>query len=143
VSDQRQQRTDFLRTQHNRQFLAVPGPNEREDQPRSLPRDLVEESDPIKVDASRALRDLLLIDQGEEGLPNLLFTDLIGSLPVLLGQVFDGFKRALPSFGGQTPELQVFTQTASERSQRHPPVRGESHESQWFTRIRKLDDRSA
>jgi hypothetical protein len=43
--------------------LAVPGTDALEDRPRALPRALVEESDPIELEASRALGDLLLIAQ--------------------------------------------------------------------------------
>jgi hypothetical protein len=143
VFDHSHQAADFLRTQPDRQLSAVPGPKERADRPRALPRDRVEEPDPREVEASRARRDLLLIEQGEEVLPDLLFTDLIGRLPVVWGQVFDGFERARLSLGGQTPEVPVFAPTASERSHGHPPVRGESHGSKWSTRIRKIDGRSA
>jgi hypothetical protein len=117
--------------------------DEFEDGPRALQRALVEESDLIQVDASRALRDLLFIDQGEAVLPDLLFTALIGSSPVVSGQVFDGFQIALLSRGGQTPELQVFAHPASERSHGHPPVRGASHGSKSSTRISQIVDRSA
>jgi hypothetical protein len=85
--------------------LAVPGTDELEDRPRALQGALVEEPDPIEMDASRALRDLLLIEQVEEVLSDLLCTELIGSPPVVLGQVFDGFQIALLSLGGQSTEL--------------------------------------
>jgi hypothetical protein len=103
----------------------------------------VEEADPREVEASRALRDLLFIDQVEEVLPDLPFTELIGRPPVVLREAFDGFQIALLSLGGQTPEVQVFEHAASERSHGHPPVRGDSHGSNWSTRIRKRDGRVA
>jgi hypothetical protein len=102
---QGQQGAHFPRTQHDGEFLAVPGTDELEDGPRALQRALVEESDPIQVDASRALRDLLLIEQVEEVLPELLFANVIGSPSVVLSQVFDGFEIALLGPGGQAPEL--------------------------------------
>src|SRR5262245_32344289 len=96
---QGQQGAHFLGTQHNRQFLAGPGTDELEHRPRALQRVLVEEPDSIEVDASRALRALLFIDQVEEVLPDLPFTDLIGSPPVVLREVFNGFNIALLSLG--------------------------------------------
>jgi hypothetical protein len=85
--------------------LAVPGTNELEDRPRALQSALVEEPDPIEMDASRALGDLLRIEQVEEVLPELLFAKVIGSPSVVLSQVFDGFEIALLGPGGQAPEL--------------------------------------
>jgi hypothetical protein len=102
---QGQQGAHFLRTQHDGQFLAVPGPDELEDRPRALQRALVEEADPIEMDASRALGDLLLIEQVEEVLPELLFANVIGSPSVVLSQVFDGFEIALLGPGRQASEL--------------------------------------
>ena len=85
--DQGQQVPDFLRTQHDRQFLALPGAHEVEDWPRSLQRELVEEPDPVEVDAEGALGDLLLIEQEEEVLAELLFAELVGSASVVLRQM--------------------------------------------------------
>ena len=45
----------------------------------------------------------LLIDHVEEVLPDLLFTDLIGSPPVVLGQVFDGFHDRTAESWGPNP----------------------------------------
>ena len=87
---QGQQGAHFLRTQHDGQILAVPGRMSFEDRPRAL---------------QRALGDLLLIEQGEEVLPELLFANVIGSPSVVLSQVFDGFEIALLGPGGQAPEL--------------------------------------
>jgi hypothetical protein len=83
----------------------VPGTDALEDRPRELQRALVEEPDPIEMEASRALCDLLLIEQVEEVVPGLLFADVLGSPSVVLSQVFDGFERALLGPGGQAPEL--------------------------------------
>jgi hypothetical protein len=83
----------------------VPGTDELEDRPRALQRALVEEPDPIEMEASRALGDLLLIEHVKNVLPGLLFADVLGSPSVVLSQVFDGFERALLGPGGQAPEL--------------------------------------
>jgi hypothetical protein len=83
----------------------VPGTDALEDRPRALPRALVEEPDPIEMEASRALGDLLLIEHVKDVLPGLLFADVLGSPSVVLSQVFDGFERALLGPGGQAPEL--------------------------------------
>ena len=64
VGDHGQQGADLLRTPHERQFLALAGANERQDRPRSLERHLVEEFDPVEMDAERALCDLLLVAAG-------------------------------------------------------------------------------
>jgi hypothetical protein len=85
--------------------LAVSGTDELEDRPRALQRALVEEADPIEMDASRALGDLLLIEPVEEVLPELLFAHVMGSPSVVLSQVFDGFEIALLGPGGQASEL--------------------------------------
>jgi hypothetical protein len=140
---QGQQGAPFLRTQHDGQCLVVPGTDAREDWPRALPRALVEEPDPIEMDASRALRDLLVIDQVEEVRPHLSCADLIGSSPVVWREVFDGVKRALLSLGSQTAAWHVFAHPASARSHGHPPVRGASQGFTSPTRIRKRDGRSA
>jgi len=79
--------------------------DEVEDRPRALPRALVEEPDPIEMDASRALGDQLLIEQVEEVLPEFLFAKVIGSPSVVLSQVCDGFEIALLGPGSQAPEL--------------------------------------
>jgi hypothetical protein len=65
--------------------LAVPGTDALEDRPRALQGALVEEPDPIEMEASRALRDLLLIEQIEKVVPELLFANVIGSPSVVLG----------------------------------------------------------
>ena len=134
VLDQGQQGPDLPRTQHDGQFLDVPGSHEVEDGPRSLQRALVEEPDPIEVNAEGALRDFLLIEQEEEILAELLFAELVRSASVVLRQLVDGFDITLLGRGGQAPELQVFQHTASERSHGHPPVRGEHHGSKRSTR---------
>jgi hypothetical protein len=103
--DPGEQGAHFLRTQHDGQCVAVPGPDEREDRPRALPRALGEAAEPIEMDASRALGDLLLIEPGEEVWPALLFAQVIGSPSVVLSQVFDGFERALLGHWGQASEL--------------------------------------
>jgi hypothetical protein len=138
-----QQQADFLQTQHDGQFLAVPRPSEREDRPRSLQGHLIEKPDAIEVDAEGTLGDLLVIEEIEKILPELIFAELIRSTPVVLGQMFDGIEIALLGPGGQAPELQVFPHTASERSHRHPPIRGEHYGSTRSTRIRKIEGRSA
>jgi hypothetical protein len=74
---QGQQRAHFLRTQHDGQFVAGPGTGEREDRPRALQRALVEEPAPIEMNAERALGDLLLIEQGEEVLPEFRVANTI------------------------------------------------------------------
>ena len=71
VPDQGQQGPDFPRTQHDGQFLDVPGSHEVEDWPRSLQRALVEEPDPIEVDTEGTLRDFLVVEQEEEVLAEL------------------------------------------------------------------------
>jgi len=64
--------------------LALPGSNEVEDWPWALQRALVEEPDPIEVNATGALGDSLLIQQEQEILPELLFADLVRSASVVL-----------------------------------------------------------
>jgi hypothetical protein len=123
--------------------LAGTGTDEREDRPRALPRALVEEPDPREMEASRALGDLLLMEQGEDVVPEHLFAKVIGSTSVVLSQVFDGLEIPLLGPGGQAPEWQVFQHTASERRHRHPPVHGEHRGSKRSTRIRKINGRSA
>ncbi len=138
-----QQGAHVLRTQHDGQLLAGPGMDECEDRPRALQRALGEKPDPIELDASRALGDLLLMEQGEDVLPEFLFAHVIGSPAVVLSQVCDGFERAVLGPGSQAPELEIFQHTASERRHRDPPVRGEHHGSKRSTRIRKINGRSA
>ena len=123
VVDQGQQGADLLRTQHERQFLALAGANARQDWPRSLERNLVEEFDPVEMDAERALGDLLLIEQEEEVRAELLFAELVGSAPVVLSQLVNGLDITLLGPGGEPPQLQVFAHTVSEGSHRDPPVR--------------------
>ena len=132
-----------LRTQHDGPCVAVPGTDALEDGPRALPRALVEALASRQVEASRALRDLLLMAHGEAVLPDRLCTARRGSPPVVWGQVCDGFQIARLSRGGSTPAWQVFAHTASERRHGHPPVRGKSPGAQSSTRIRTRDDRSA
>jgi hypothetical protein len=133
VVNQSQEVPDLLPTQDDRQRLALLGSNAIEDRPWSLPRALVEASDPVEVKAERALGDLLLLQEEAEGVAELLVADVIRSPSVVLGQMFDGFEIALRGPGGQAPELEVFQQTASERSHRDPPVRGEPRRSQKVT----------
>ena len=141
--DQGQPGAHCLWTPHDGQWLAGPGTDAREDGPRALPRALVEALDALQVEASRALRDLFLMDHVAAGRPDLLCTDLIGSPSVVVGQVVDGVQRARLRLGGQTPEWQVCAHPASERRHGHPPVRGTSHGAKSSTRISKRDDRSA
>src|SRR5882724_6701096 len=72
VLDQGKEIPHVPRTEHDRQFLDIPGAHTVEDGPRSLERQLVEEPDPVEVDAEGALGDVLLIEQGEEILAQLL-----------------------------------------------------------------------
>jgi hypothetical protein len=117
--------------------------DEFEDRPRALPRTRVAEPDPSKMDAERALGDLLLIEQGAAVLPECLFAHVIGSTSVVLSQVLDGFEIALLGAGGQASALAIFQHPASARSHGHPPVRGKHHGSKRSTRIRKINGRSA
>ena len=84
--DQGQQGADFPGTPHDWQFLAVPGPNEVEDRPWSLPGDLIKKPDPLEVDTEGTLRDLLLMEQEQEILADVLFAELVRSAPVVLGE---------------------------------------------------------
>jgi hypothetical protein len=143
VLDQGQEGPDLPQTQHDRQFFGFSGSNKIEDGPRSLQRALVEEPDPIEVNTQGTLRDLLVVDQEEEVLAELLFTNLVRSAPIMLRQVLHGFEVTLWGPRSQAPELQVFQQTASARGHRHPPVRGEHQGSEGSTRIRKINGRSA
>jgi hypothetical protein len=93
------------------------------------------------MDASRALGNLLLMEPGEAVLPELRCTDVIGSPPIVLGQVCDGIEVARLGPGGQAPQWQVFQHAASARRHRYPPVREESHGSNRSTRIRRIDCR--
>jgi hypothetical protein len=105
VRDQGQQGPDLPQPQHDRQFLGVPGAHEVEDGPGALQRALVEESNPVEVNPEGALGDLLLIDQEEEVLAELVFTDLVRSAPVVLRQMLDGFDVTLLGPGSQAPQL--------------------------------------
>jgi hypothetical protein len=122
VFPQSQQLPDFLRTQHDRQLLALPGSHEVEDWPRPLPRALVEEPDPLEVNPEGALRDLLLIEQEQKILAALLFAALVGSAPIVLSQMMNGFDITLLGLGGETSKLQVCEHALSEGSHRDPPV---------------------
>jgi hypothetical protein len=141
--DHGQQGADLPPTQHAGPCVEVPRAHAVDDWPRALPGVLVEEPEPIEVNPAGTLRHLLVVDQEEEVRPELLFTDLLQSPSVVLGEVFDGVEIALLGLGGQALELQIFQHPASERSHRHPPVRGESHGSKRSTRIRKIHGRSA
>jgi hypothetical protein len=123
VFHQSQQVPDFLRTQHDRQLLALPRSNEVEDGPRPLPRALVEEPDAIEVKTEGALRDLLRIEQEQEILAELRFAELVGSAPIVLSQMMNGFDITLLGLGGETSKLQVCEHALSEGSHRDPPVR--------------------
>jgi hypothetical protein len=61
--DRGQQGADFLRTPHDGECWAVPGPREGEERPRALQGPLREEPDAIEVDAEGTLGDLLVIVQ--------------------------------------------------------------------------------
>jgi recombinase-like zinc beta ribbon protein len=111
--------------------------------PRPSQRARGETSAPSEVEASRARRDLLLIEPGEAVRPDLRCPELIGNPLVVVGQVVDGCQRARLRLGGQTPAWPVCAQTASERRHGHPPVRGEAHGSKSSTRISQREDRAA
>jgi hypothetical protein len=143
IVDQGQQGSDLPHTQHDGQFWDAPRSHEVEDWPWALQGVRVDEPDPLEVKTEGPLRHLLVVAQEEEVLPEVRFTHLIRSPSVVLGEVFDGVEIALLGLGGQAPELPIFQHPASERSHRHPPVRGESHGSKRSTRIRKIDGRSA
>jgi hypothetical protein len=117
-----QQRADFLGTHYNWQFLAVPGPHERQDRPWSLQGDLIKKPAPIEVDTEGTLRDLLLMEQIETVLADLFFVELVRSAPVVLREVLDGLDVTLLGPGGEPTQLQVFEHTVSEGSHGDPPV---------------------
>jgi len=134
---------DLLRTQHDRQFLALPGAHERQDWPRSLERHLIEELDPIEVDTEGALRDLLLLQQEQEVLAQRLFTELVGRTSVVLCQLVDSCDIALLGLGGEAPPLQVFQHTASEGGHGYPPVHVEPDPAYRIYTNRKIREPSA
>jgi hypothetical protein len=129
VLDQGQQGPDLLRTQHGRQFLDTPGSYEVKDGPRALQRPLVEEPNPIEMNAEGALGDFLRIQQEEEILAELRFAELVGSASIVASQLLNRGDITLLSLGGESPQLQVFQHTASECRHRHPPVRVELNPS--------------
>jgi hypothetical protein len=143
VLDHGQEGPDLPPAQHDGPLLGVSGSNTVEDGPRSLQRALGEEPDPREVNPEGPLRDRLVVAQAAEGLAELVFTDLVRSAPVVWRQMLHGFEVTRLGPRGQAPEWQVFQQTASERGHRHPPVRGEHQGSEWSTRIRKINGRSA
>jgi len=140
--DQGQQVPDLLRTPHDWQCLAVSGSNEVEDRPWSLQRALVEEPDPIEVNAEGALGDLLLVEQEQEGPAELFCAELVGRAPVVLSQMADSVDITLLGLGGEPPELQIFEHTASEGSHLSPPVRVADNPSQTVDTNRKIHEPS-
>jgi hypothetical protein len=80
--------------------LDVPGAHKVEDGPRSRERQLVEEPDPVEVDAEGALSNFLLIAQGEEILAELLVAELIRGAVVVVRQLADRGDITLWGFGG-------------------------------------------
>lgn len=141
--DQGQQGPDFPRTQHDRQFLDVPGANQVEDWPRPLQRALVEEPDPREVNAEGALGDLLLIEQEQEILAQLLFAELVGSALVVLSQSVDSGDITRLGLGGEPPQLQVFEHAVSEGGHGNPPVHVEHRRFQKVETHRKISHSSA
>jgi hypothetical protein len=123
VRDPGQQGPDLPPTQHDRQCLGVPGAHEVEDGPRAVQCALVEESNPVEVNAEGALGDPLLMDQEEEVLAEFVFTALARSAPVVWRQMLDGFDVTVLGPGSQAPQRQLFEHTASEWGHGHPPVR--------------------
>jgi hypothetical protein len=124
VVDQGHQGADLLRTQHDRQLLALPGASEGEDRPRSPQAAFREAPDAREVHAAGTRGDLLLIQAAQQGRTARLVAELVGRAPIGWRQVVDGFEVARLGLGGEPPQLQVFEQTLAEGRHRDPPVRG-------------------
>jgi hypothetical protein len=140
--DRGQQGADFLRTQHDGEFSAVPGPSEGEERPRALQGTLIEEPDAREVDAEGTLGDLLVIAQREKVLAEILFAELVGSAPVVVRQLVDSGDIPLLGLGGEPAQLQVFEPTAAECRHGHPPVRVEYDPSQTVDTNNRIDGSS-
>jgi hypothetical protein len=140
--DRGQQGADFLRTQHDGELLAVPGPSEGEERPRALQGMLIEEPDAIEVDAEGTLGDLFVIEEIKKVLAGILLAELVGRAPVVLRQLVDSCDITLLGLEGKPPQLQVFEHTAAERRHGYPPVRVEYDPSQTVDTNKRIDVRS-
>src|SRR5215475_11156259 len=63
------------------------------------------------------------MEQEQEILAELLFAELVGSAPIGVSQMMNGFDVTRLGLGGETSKLQVCAHALSEGSHRDPPVR--------------------
>ena len=101
----------------------MPGAHAVEAWPRALPRALVDEPDPLAVQADGALGDGLLVPPAEAIGAERRVAALGGSASIGASPWLHSGDITRWGLGGKPPPWQVFEPTASEGSHRDPPVR--------------------
>ena len=132
-----------MRTPHDGELLAVPGPSEGEERPRALQGTLREEPDAIEVDAESTLGDLLVIEQIQKVLAEFLCAELVRRVSVVLRQLAHSGDSTRLGLRGKPPKLQVFQHAALTCRHGNAPVRVAHDPRRTVDTNRTIDGRSA
>ncbi len=112
--DRRQDAADLVTTQDHRQRLLRGRADDAQQGPRPAKGLFEEEPDPAQGDRRRRARDLLLVRQVQEVLPQVVFGDLVRTSVVMVGELTHGVHVAALRPCGEAPQLHILEHPLSQ-----------------------------